>query len=145
MRRVHFPLRSPTPVRRWESKGRAWAAYKSGHPSSRNVSTKPESPRIVFSGIQPTGIPHVRTQTRFIVHAMLTMASAWKLFWGACELGRVAVYCSARRQAPFLHRWLACPHTTPGPHSPLRGTGNHDGTHTRVWHRSTKIRRFPSG
>jgi hypothetical protein len=66
MRRVHFPLRSLTPLRRVESKGRAWAAYKLGLPSSRNVSTKLESPRIIFSGIQPTGIPHVRvfSQTR---------------------------------------------------------------------------------
>jgi hypothetical protein len=62
MRRVHIPLRFLTPLQRWESKGRvggAWDAYKLGLQSSRNVSTKSVSPHIIFSGIQPTGIPHV--------------------------------------------------------------------------------------
>ena len=62
MRRVHIPLRFLIPLQRWESKGRAriaWHSYKLGLQSSRNVSTKSVSPRIIFSGIQPTGIPHV--------------------------------------------------------------------------------------
>ena len=125
MRRVHFPLRFLTPLQRLESKARtdsAWAAHELGLSLSRNVSTKSESPRVVFSGIQPTGIPHVR---RFFfsreghVHAMLTMISAWKLLWGACELGQVTVDCCARGQAYFLRRRLACPHTTPRPRTSL--------------------------
>jgi hypothetical protein len=39
---------------------------------------------------------------------MLTMISAWKLFWGVCEPGQVTVDCCAGRQAFFLCRWLAC-------------------------------------
>ena len=96
---VHFPLRFPTPLRHPGNKGRtgsAWAIYKLGLPSSRNVSTKSETPRIIL-GIQPTGIPHVlcffSSQSR--VHAMLTMISARKLLWGACKLGQVTVDCCA--------------------------------------------------
>ena len=96
---VHFPLRFPTPFRHLGSKGRtgsAWAIYKLGLPSSRNVSTKSEAPRIIL-GIQPTGIPDVRcffsSQSR--VHAMFTMISAQKLLWGACELDQVTVDCCA--------------------------------------------------
>ncbi|KAI0255326.1 tryptophanyl-tRNA synthetase [Lactifluus subvellereus] len=35
------------------------AAQKLGSSLKRNVSTKSDSPRIIFSGIQPTGIPHL--------------------------------------------------------------------------------------
>ncbi|KAN0109813.1 hypothetical protein V8E52_008919 [Russula decolorans] len=62
MRRVHIPLRLLTPLQRWESKGRVGSArdaYKLGLQSSRNVSTQSVSPHIIFSGIQPTGIPHL--------------------------------------------------------------------------------------
>src|SRR5216684_833017 len=119
MRRVHIPLRFLTPLQRWENKGRegsGWAAYKLGLFSSRNVSTKSESPRIIFSGIQPTGIPHVRVLSLLLSFvAMLTPPSARQLLWGACELGQITVYCCAGRQALFLRRRLACPHATPGP------------------------------
>ena len=73
MRRVHFPLRS----------GNAWLAYKIGLPLS---------PRTIFSGIQPTSIPHVR---RFFfpfkdhVRAMLTVGggTSWEITFERLRTG----------------------------------------------------------
>ena len=155
MRHFHIPLtiRFPTSLQRpcppREVRTNSTQVVHTQELSSiRNVSTKLESPRIVFSGIQPTGIPHVWRPfsiCRNYAHAMLTTVSARKLLWGACELGQATIYCRPGRQTLFLRRWLARPHTAPGPQDPLRSTDDHDGSHTCVWHRCPKSRRFPSG
>jgi hypothetical protein len=151
MRRVHrFPasLQRPCPARQVRSNS-SQAVHTQELPLTRNVSTTSESPRVVFSGIQPTGIPHVRRPCLFIrrdyAHPTLTTVSARKLLWRACELGQVTIYRRARRQALFLRCRLACPHTAAGSQDPLGSTDDYDGSHTCVWHRCPKSRRFPSG
>jgi hypothetical protein len=123
MRRVYIPLRFPTSLRclcptRKVRTDSTQAIHRQELPSTRNVSTTSESPRIVFSGIQPTGIPHVRRPfliCRDYAYATLTTASARELLWRACELGQATVFRRARRQTIFLRCRLARPHTAPGP------------------------------
>src|SRR6267142_757700 len=153
MRRVHIPLRYPASLQRpclarTVRTDNTQPVHTQELPSTRNVSTTSESPRVVFSGIQPTGIPHVRRPClirRDYAHATLTTVSARKLFWRACELGQVTIYRRARRQALFLRCRLACPHTAAGSQDPLGSPEDYDGSHTCVWHRRPKSRRFPSG
>ncbi|KAH9033989.1 hypothetical protein EDB83DRAFT_2416997 [Lactarius deliciosus] len=65
MRRVHFPFKFAAPQPCWlcaSSPGSLRTVYGRGRrPSTRSVSTKPErsAVRTIFSGIQPTGIPHL--------------------------------------------------------------------------------------
>ena len=154
MRRVHIPLlRFPASPQRpcLERKVHTditQVVHTQGFPSTRDVSTTSESPRVVFSGIQPTGIPHVRRPCltrRDCAHATLTMISARELLWRAFELGQVTIYRRARGQALFLRCWLACPHTAAGSQDPLGSSEDYDSPHTCVWHRRPKSRRFPSG
>jgi hypothetical protein len=153
MRRVYIPLRFPTSLRclcptRKVRTDSTQAIHRQELPSTRNVSTTSESPRIVFSGIQPTGIPHVRRPfliCRDYAYATLTTASARELLWRACELGQATVFRRARRQTIFLRCRLARPHTAPGPQAPLGGSDEYDGSHTCIWHRSPNSRHFSSG
>jgi len=155
MRHIHIPLtlrfptslQRPYPPREVRTKS-TQAVHTQELSSTRNVLTKSESSRVVFSGIQPTGIPHVRRPFRICrnyVHSMLTTVSARKLLWRPCQLGQATVYCRARRQTLFFRCWLACPHPAPGSQAPLGSTDDRDGSHTCVWHRCSKGRRFPSG
>jgi hypothetical protein len=63
MRRVHFPFKFIAPLQPCSScarrPGGLRVAYSRGQ---RSISTKPDrdTARTIFSGIQPTGIPHVR-------------------------------------------------------------------------------------
>lgn len=63
--------------------------------------------RVVVSGIQPTGVPHVRLDSA--QPTMLTISfSAGQLFGRIVQLGQAAAECTFRRY-PALHgRWLAC-------------------------------------
>ncbi|KAI9508816.1 hypothetical protein F5148DRAFT_837354 [Russula earlei] len=89
MQRVHLPFRSLTSLPRQTSEGCVGgtrAAYRSKL-SIRNVSTSKNesgSPRLVFSGIQPTGIPHLGNYFGALVNwvkLQSTAAPADKLFF----------------------------------------------------------------
>jgi hypothetical protein len=148
MRRVHFPPRSITPLQRLActfSFSGIQAAHNLALSSKRHLSTESDSPRIIFSGIQPTGIPHVRPHCIGHIRPTLTMVSARKLLWRACKLGQVTRCRCPGRQAILLHRRLACPHTTTRSQSTRGGADHNDSFNSCVWHRSSKVRSLPSG
>jgi len=109
-------------------------------PSTQDVLTKSEVPliRVVLSGIQPTGIPHVRCPctNRGYVHATLTYCVSSVTTLGHLRTGSSYSLPPPRKTSSF---------------SPLlagmeaRTTMAHDGTHTCVWHRCPKTHHFSPG
>jgi hypothetical protein len=104
MRRVHIPLRFSTLLQRLESKGHAgsaWDSYKLGLQSSRNVSTKSVPPRIVFSGIQPTGIPHVRVFLLPVVYGHVDPSASSAITLGRLQTGSSCSLLLCRETSSF--------------------------------------------
>ena len=66
-------LQRPAPARKGQT-GSTRAVHTRQLPLTQDVLTRSEAPRVVFSGIQPTGIPHVRCPftNQCYVHATLT-------------------------------------------------------------------------
>ena len=85
MRRVHIPLRFSTSLQRWESKGCVGSAWE--RQSSRNVSINSVSPRIIFSGIQPTGIPHVRALLFSVIYGHVDPPVSSAITLGRLQIG----------------------------------------------------------
>ena len=128
-----FPTGTPSPVptlRKQRSADSAWAVYKLRLPSPRNASTKSETPRILFSGVQPMRIPHVR---RFFSHERSCPCHVDDNISLESILGRLRTGSSysrllRRETSSFLRRRPAYPYTTSGPYALLRGANGHDGT-----------------
>lgn len=104
------------------------------------------SPRIIFSGIQPTGIPHV-----WLFHAnsglsfrILNYLSARKLPGCPLQLGQVAKHCLIARRSLVLHRRLACSHAPPRSRSPRRFASRHSRSPPRNWSRSQALHHLSS-
>jgi len=57
-----------------------------------SYTTQSKHEEVIFSGIQPTGVPHVRKPPKSLsarlVYKLTPFQKAWKLFWCALAMGR---------------------------------------------------------
>lgn len=90
---------------------------------TRNVAT---NPRVILSGIQPTGTPHV-IFLYFLPLSQLTGKLVRQLPRSALKLGGSTKTCSARGYTFVLNSGLACLDFAPGPERIGRVTDGHVG------------------
>ena len=80
MRRVHFPFQFAARLQPCSSCARRPGSLRT---VQRSISTKPVRARTIFSGIQPTGIPHVRFFFRLAKLSNLSLFPQLGNYFGA--------------------------------------------------------------
>ena len=101
-------------------------------------------PRVVFSGIQPTGIPHVR-RTRWGIMKELIPFTAREPPWSTSELGEIAARRRAGRPAHILHCRMARTHLASRPQGSQRVASRHARGVACSWTGPEEVDHFPPG
>lgn len=112
----------------------------------QNYSQSPssQSPRVIFSGIQPTGIPHVILLSYKSRSSKLTTIIARQLLRSLIKLGQITSNCSSRGRTAIYYSGMA----RFDPSARSKGTAwfenGHASYNTGYWNRSLTVDSFPS-